>query len=417
MMILNFKQILMLRLFVLFLLMNFIQLQSQTVVHNTGLNVIYLGFPNKLLISSDKIKRENLEVECLNARIVDSIGFFFITVSTSIKIREVFIKIKDKNKQYWEDSVYFRVKKIPNPEIMLGSLSSGVYPKEIISGQRFLNAAFPNFIYENIKAKVLSYHVTIINPQNLMFYSKKNIGNRTQEFSTFLTRINGYSEVLIDSIKYELLGENYYASPMRFTTLNDQKDFVLKVKNQNSQFEIISATSDNFEKLNKSNNVLLYQVVNSDTFLLSEKKGNVDSSYYSFTKYHLSKTPAIEFNCQKINDSTFKLKGYDSSGFLFVEGFSSQMEFDFIKTFNVVDFESLLRLVDYNKYAAKDTWYLYNSQTKDVMISYFKSKIHNHTSNDSDVIHFTCGNSILSKPIGVWMIKDKNGKVLKSKKF
>ncbi|MDP2175944.1 MAG: hypothetical protein Q8K70_08555 [Bacteroidota bacterium] len=285
----------------------------------------------------------------------------------------------------------------------------------------------------NWLAKIDDARTVVKDSQIKDILAQKILGSRTKKFTSVLARTNGYSELLIDSIKYEILGEYRYAEPMRFTTLNDQNDFVLKVKNQNSQFEIIPVTSENFERLNKNNNVLLYQIVNSDTFLLSEKKGYFESSYYSYTKYYQTKIPSIEFTCQKINDSTFRLKTFDSSGLLIIEGFSSRMEFDFLKTFispyfiktfieinlqkDSFDFGSLLRLIEYNNYLAKDTWNYYNPQTQDVMIACFKPIVHKHSSNENDVIHFTCGNSIYCEPIGVWLIKDKNGKVLKSKKF
>jgi hypothetical protein len=403
-----------------------LKINAQTIVHNTGLNVIYAGFPNKLQISNENIKRENLVVECLEARIVDSIGFFFVTIAESLPIKEIYIKLKDKNKQYWEDSLYYRVKKVPKPSIFLGSLHEGKFPKVIICGQSFLNVAFPNLINEHIKGTVLSYKASIINPQNMIFYSEHINGNRTNKYDSILARTNGYAELLFDSIKYELFGKIYYAEPMRFETSEGQANSILKIKNKNNRFVEISAKNDNFKVLNKSNHVLSFQIINGDTFLKSERIGHLDSLVI-YKKYRLSKTPTVEFVCQKTNDSTFFLKAYDSSQILLFEGYSSQMEFDYEKLHSLYnftldekpfDFEDIIKIINNNSYLAKGQWHLYNTPTNEVLIAYFKSNaIQRFNTRDDFGFYHACGNLYLSEPTGVWVIKDKKGKILKKKKF
>lgn len=402
---------------------------QQSVVQNTGLNVLYEGIVNKLTIASYKIKKENLIVECEKFEIRDSIGYYFLFLPHNAGFRDLYIKLRDKQKDYCEDSVLFRVKKIPRPEPRLGGCNAGNHNKMAVMSQTSLLMIIENFTYEGIKATVKSFRFTINNPHNLIYVQKNVVGNSASKMQSTLNATIGYTELILDSIQYELLGKiEYSREPFIIYLENYSKDYILEGINKYGKKELINYEKNGFESINKYEHKYCKEVIDSDTCLISEKIDSTLNTYRLIHYYKQKKKNIKEVEFIKLDDTLYSIKMFDSVGNLIAKGMSRKP----IYYLRIPSYSNIVTFPDF-----QDSFNFYYALLfcyQQYLEPIGKWEFHNINNGNKIYANFLhleepiieerpfmiiCAPSAFEyiKPTGTWQLLDKNNQVIEEKTY
>lgn len=118
---------------------------SQVVIENPDLNLLYVGYPNRLRIHVDGVSSDALRVwSDSSCRVVDSLDHYFVFCT---RRGEVKLIVGDSSGKIIEKRK-FRVRSIPFPEVHLGTLSSGKHSAMAIRAQPGIYAGLGSYIPE-----------------------------------------------------------------------------------------------------------------------------------------------------------------------------------------------------------------------------------------------------------------------------
>ncbi|MEZ4805486.1 MAG: GldM family protein [Bacteroidia bacterium] len=404
---------------------------QQTVVANTGLNVIYCGITNKLDILSADIERKNLEVYCKDFEIVDSLGYFFIVHTRKKDIHETMIKVRDKSKidKTWTDSIYFRVKNIPRPIAILGTLPPGSYSYGQIASQYWLWAYLDEFIYSGVKYNVISYQLNVFNIENLEVINSKHSGNSTQAIRDAMRMNFTHTRIEINEIKALLSQANTVNDdtikllPITYSVkATPLTNLIAEFYDGNSK-KIITQNSD-FHKDSIYGNIrVLKQVQESDTIILAKRQDSA-GHLLSFQRYHTDKSSNIKLQVKRLNDSSYYLKYFNAKGICIAEGKSYNFMYDLRSNF-YDSHRTFNSKIDSIYFSLNDQWLrlfgewkFYHNNGALLAKGNFVSQRFDKPMIDDGFIQVVCGSVIdRYEMTGIWKAYDVNGKLIEERNF
>jgi len=170
------------------------QSNNQPVIALDKMNVLYYGIDNpiKIGLSEDFSK---VKVTAINGSIAGELPYLTVRPSsvemnTTIVVEENGIKTNHE----------FRVKRIPDPTIFLGSLRGGRIPTNVFKAQTFLRGELENFSYI-VNFKVESYVVYIWGAgfEDNPGYRMVN-GNRFADIADLVNKCKPGTGVLFDEV-------------------------------------------------------------------------------------------------------------------------------------------------------------------------------------------------------------------------
>jgi hypothetical protein len=134
-------------------------------VASDRMNILYAGIPNPVSVAAS-VNPKKLRISWGGATaIYRGNGNYEISVSDSLESKEVIITVsaKKSGKIQYLESVYFRVKTVPGPVIIVGGyLNGGSHPKDAILANPFVSAKWTPDFHIDARWTVLSYNVIFI---------------------------------------------------------------------------------------------------------------------------------------------------------------------------------------------------------------------------------------------------------------
>ncbi len=133
-----------------------------------NMNVLYIGIENEVEIAVNGYSCKELIKEITNGQVIERNGKIFLVVrARGIAILKVGVKQKGKIK--WLKEMEFRVRKIPEPEPMLGVLQGGETHNIhtiIANAQKLYMSLGEGFATAAVKSVVSKYSITLIDSFN-----------------------------------------------------------------------------------------------------------------------------------------------------------------------------------------------------------------------------------------------------------
>jgi len=128
----------------------------------TNMNVLYVGLDNPVQVSVPGVDPSNVIVSMSGGIIRNEGGTRFIarvsggnTATVQVKARMMDGTVRSMG------NMEFRVRRVPNPTIKYGALTSGVYTPGEIMAQDDIQMYLDNFFFKGIKYSVQSYGITV----------------------------------------------------------------------------------------------------------------------------------------------------------------------------------------------------------------------------------------------------------------
>lgn len=189
-------------LLILFTVTHFFSKAQQAVVALPAMNVIYIGLDNPINIAVEGYTNNQLTVTTEGCAIEGTYPETYLTATTtSLSGCQIFVSYQ-KDKKIKIDTLNFRIKSIPKPESMFGTLESGSCPAAAMLAQNTIRAVMHNFVFQGVTFKVTSYQWMFISNDGLTECSdtvkSAVISNKLEEL---ISKSVGGDKILIDDIK------------------------------------------------------------------------------------------------------------------------------------------------------------------------------------------------------------------------
>ena len=175
--------------------------RPSAVVSPDKMNVLYIGIPNPVSVSSPGIANKDLRVSISNGSInatnptagqyeanVSSVGTATISISGQIGGKTTALGSK-----------LFRIKKIPNPIAEFAGTSGGSQNTPTIQGQNYIFATLKDFEFD-LKFNIKSYKLTIIRPRQDAVTVDGYGGTLSQEVKDKLRLVSPGTRLIFEEI-------------------------------------------------------------------------------------------------------------------------------------------------------------------------------------------------------------------------
>ena len=304
-----------------FLLIHLSQAQKP-VVALPAMNVVYIGLDNPVQIAVEGYTNNQLAVGCENCTIVKTSQNYFLKATTTGTCKVI---VSYKKRRFRKtDTIFFRVKSVPKPESMFGTLESGNYAAVALLAQNTIRAVMPNFSFQGITYKVIKCEILFV-PKSGNPVAFSVIGN---QIPLELKRLIAYSwhgdKILVDDITAIGPGEiDKRLPPIAITIMGQEKklldisDFTTFTYRENNITKIDTNYNPENSTIFKNSGPILekgYKIQCGDTLLKLEinrqnKKVLWEKYYYSSGKLK------ARFNFEN-NDSMGTAKSYHENGMI-----------------------------------------------------------------------------------------------------
>jgi hypothetical protein len=309
---------------------------QNSLVSNAQLNILYAGLNNEIKVMSCKVAQSNIILTSDVGTVNDSAGRFYVQLpfdlSYSVKTTKIRLYDRSANKKDCIDSFEFRIKRIQQPFIQLGSLSfGGVFRSGEIAIQQRLYAVIPGFLFDGVKYNVVSYRVRMVNTQQKELFSMRVYNNSTTQFANELYALKENARLEFDDIRYVLVkGSSQHTDTLTANPIVYYINFDGSMKKMSDYYsnckEEYSSKTYNFSENGKH---MLYtedfKCVGKDTIILSKKWTTVDkiTHYESYNTI----TGQREMTVVRYNDTSYNINYY-KDGHLFAVGTSRNFQLE-----------------------------------------------------------------------------------------
>jgi hypothetical protein len=166
-------------LIIIVLLITFNVLYSQTVaVDLVKMKVLYVGVENPIRIAVENYPCDNIIVKPTHGiiiRTLDNCHYYYKTDSCSLNNEIIFVGVIEGKTIKWLDTIEYRVKRIPDPRLLIASRYGGLIKKEDFINSSMI-AHLQGFDFENI-ANFINYSYEIRRNDSLIWRETDIRGN------------------------------------------------------------------------------------------------------------------------------------------------------------------------------------------------------------------------------------------------
>ena len=292
---------------------------QNSLLSNAQLNILYTGLNNELIVMSCKVATNNILLTSDVGTIKDSAGRFYVQLPSNLpySTKTTRIRLYDKsvNKSACVDSFEFRIKRIPQPFIQLGSLSSGgVFRLGEIAIQQRLYAVISGFAFDGFKYVVVSYRVKLFDAHQKEMMSMEVYNNSTSQFKSVLSKLKENARLEFDNIRCVLVnGTEQKADTLRASPIEYYINFDGSMKHigdyyGNCKESINSRTYEYSENGEHKLYAETVKCVGKDTIFLNKTwyTGGKITHYESYNET----TGKIEMAVVRNNDSSYNINYY-----------------------------------------------------------------------------------------------------------
>ena len=178
--------------------------QNTVSIANDRMNVIYTGINNPLTIAAAGVKDKHLKVECKNLKIEKRTEGKYMVKASKPGVAEIIVFKKNKVL----DTILFRVKRFPDPVILIGNKKPGTIKATVFRKQTGLSSTVLNFDYD-INCILISFDIIYV-PKG---EDPVNISNSGPEFT----------ERALEYIRKAAKGDYYYFENIMLRCPGDKK--------------------------------------------------------------------------------------------------------------------------------------------------------------------------------------------------
>lgn len=171
-----------------------------------AMNVLFIGLDNPLSISVPGVTPANTIVTASNGIKLTNSGNGKYSVNPAIGSSNattitVSAKMDDGTIKKMGEMVY-RIKKVPQPKLKLGSLISGNYSATSLKAQQYITAYLEDFYFANVRYTVVEYTAINFTAKKDILSEKQN-DNKTNAIAKVLANAKKGDRLFIDYIKVQ----------------------------------------------------------------------------------------------------------------------------------------------------------------------------------------------------------------------
>ncbi|MFM9944455.1 MAG: gliding motility protein GldM [Bacteroidia bacterium] len=180
--------------------------QGAATISADKMNVLYIGLENPVSISVAGYSPNDIIASIsgpAGTSLSKSSNGYVAKVSTSSLTGATIVanvRMKDGSTRKMGEKMY-RIKSVPKPESMFGTLESGPAPAAALLAQNTIKAVLPNFVFEGITFTVTSYSALYVPKRGQAEAVSGTSASITSQLKSFITRAKKGDKVLVDDIQ------------------------------------------------------------------------------------------------------------------------------------------------------------------------------------------------------------------------
>ena len=297
---------------------------QKAVVALPAMNIVYIGLDNPVQIAVEGYTNNQLAVGCENCTIIKT-SYNYILRATKSGTCRVMVSYK-KRRKIKTDTLLFRVKNVPRPETMFGTLESGNCAAPALLSQNSIRAVMPNFSFNGITYTVEKCEILFV-PKRGNSEAFSIIGNQIPlELKRLIANSWHGDKILVDDITaVGPAGTGKRLPPIAITIMGQEKklleiaDFYTYQENNNSKIDTIYDEEGYINYIKTEPFILKgYKTQCGKTTLLLETKRKIKTTYWE-KHYYPSGRLKAEYNFEN-NDTIGSAKNFYENGRLKSEG-------------------------------------------------------------------------------------------------
>ena len=168
-----------------------------------AMNVLYIALENPVSISVSGYSPNDIMASMSNGSLARSKSGWVAKVSApnpAGAVISVSVKMKDGSTRKMGEKKY-RIKSVPKPESMFGTLESGPAPAAALLAQNTVRAVLPNFVFEGVTFTVIKYNALYV-PKRGPAEPVSGSGSAiAPQLKSYITRAKKGDKVLLDDIE------------------------------------------------------------------------------------------------------------------------------------------------------------------------------------------------------------------------
>jgi gliding motility-associated protein GldM len=180
--------------------------EASATVSADNMNVLFFGLDNPMSISIPGITPENTVVSGTNGiRLTkQGAGKYIAKVSGNQTTGQVIVKAKMPDGTIKDmGNITYKLRKVPRPKALFGSLSSGTHSKTVLKAQNIMYAYLEDFYFNNVKFKVTHFRASCISKKIANNGDKQITGNALSGIQGLISNASSGDVIYINEIKAE----------------------------------------------------------------------------------------------------------------------------------------------------------------------------------------------------------------------
>ncbi|MDI1234569.1 MAG: gliding motility protein GldM [bacterium] len=190
--------------------------QPSAAISADAMNVLFVGLDNPMSISVPGVTPENTIVTASSGVTLAKSGSGkFIAkaaVGTKSAVITVSARMDDGQIKKMGESTY-KVRRVPQPKLKVGSLVAGTYPKVKILLQKTVNATLEDFYFSNLNYTVIKY-TAVLDSKRDGAIIKEVQGNSAEIIKGLVNRSKSGESIYLENIVASGPGGNFYLDPI-----------------------------------------------------------------------------------------------------------------------------------------------------------------------------------------------------------
>jgi len=184
--------------------LNYCIAQNTVSIANDRMNVIYTGINNPLTVAAAGVKDKHLKIECKNLKIEKRQEGKYTVKASKPGIAEIIVYKKSKVL----DTILYRVKRFPDPIVLIGNKKQGTISPEVFKVQKGLSSTVLNMDFD-INCAIVSFDIIYVPKEK----DPINISNNGSKFT----------ERALEYVQKATEGDYYYFENIMVRCPGDKK--------------------------------------------------------------------------------------------------------------------------------------------------------------------------------------------------
>lgn len=168
-----------------------------------AMNVLFVGLENPMSISVPGITPENTIVSTTAGVTVSKSGNGKYVAKCSGSAKEATVTVSAKMPDGTirkMGAMKYRIKRVPQPKLKLGTLNAGTYPKALIMAQSYVNATLEDFYFNGVRYTIRSYKGALL-PRSGVVDEKDVTGNSAAGLRNLISKAkSGDNLIIVDAV-------------------------------------------------------------------------------------------------------------------------------------------------------------------------------------------------------------------------